>query len=293
MRPRTTIAMNVLGAAAVAAAGAGVWLAPGRAAADLEIPQDSPPARLSQQIGLTEITLDYASPAVKGRHVWGALVPFERPWSISPTQATTIKFSKDVTFGDKPVSAGTYRLSAIPNKSDWTLVLARISDPAGAARADGKTDTGTVRVRVPVRTCPFRERLTFFFSDFGDDKASLELEWEKVRVAVPIGVNTAEEMAANLKDLDEAWRSYANAARYMLETKKDYDAGLRYADKSLALREDWYTYWIKAALLAAKGDYRGARETGQRAYDLGQRLGDGFVLEPELKKVLAEWEKRR
>ena len=78
----------------------------------------------------------------------------------------------------------------------------------------------------------------------------------------------------------------------MLETKKDFDAGLKYADKSLALKEDWYTYWIKAALFAAKGEYRAAHEQGEKAYQLGQRLGDGFVLEPELKKSLADWDAR-
>ncbi len=84
----------------------------------------------------------------------------------------------------------------------------------------------------------------------------------------------------------------ANAARFMLETKKDFDAGLRYANQSLALKEDWYTYWIKAALLAAKRDYRGAVEQGQRAYELGQRLGDDFFLEADLKKALADWRRR-
>jgi tetratricopeptide (TPR) repeat protein len=281
---KMTTAMSVLGVAGAAA----LLLISGDAAADLEIPQESPPAKLSQQIGLTDVTLDYSSPAVRGRKIFGELVPYDKPWSISPNQPTTIRFSKDVVFGEKAVAAGLYRLYAIPAKPAWTLVLTRLADPISGLR-DGKPDALTVRVKVPAKTSSFRERLTFFFSSFGDDKASLDLEWEKVRVAVPIAVNTSEEIAANIKNLEDAWRSYANAARYMLETKKDFDAGIKYADKSLALKEDWYTYWIKAALLAAKGDYNGAHSQGERAYQLGQRLGDGFVLEPELKKALADW----
>ena len=70
-------------------------------------------------------------------------------------------------------------------------------------------------------------------------------------------------MLNNISSLDNTWRAYANAARYMLETKKDYDAGLRYIDQSLALKEDWYNVWIKALLLAAKTNYRNAGTTGR------------------------------
>jgi hypothetical protein len=280
---KVTKAIKVLAAAGAAS----VSLLAARASADLELPRESPPARLSQQVGLTEITLEYSSPAVKGRHIWGDVVPYDKPWSISPNQATTIRFSKDVAFGDKSVAAGAYRLSAIPAKVEWILLLTRVADP-GRGGADPRS-AADARVRVPARQNPFRERLTFFFSNFGDEKTSLELEWEKVRVAVTIGVNTSEEIAASIKGLDNAWRSYANAARYMLEVKRDFDAGLNYADSSLALKEDWYTRWIKASLLAAKGDYLGAREQGERAYQLGQKLGDGFTLEPELRKALADW----
>jgi len=269
-------------------------LLPARAFADLELPRESPPARLTQQVGLTEITLDYSSPAVRGRRIWGGVVPYDKPWSISSNQFTTIRFSKEAMFGNRPVPAGTYRLAAVPAKAEWTMILTRVADTAGnAPAADGRGELPAVKVRVPVRANPFRERLTFFFSNFGNDKASLDLEWEKVRVSVAISVNTADEIDARIKELDSAWRSYANAARYMLETTKDFDAGLKYANQSLALKEDWYTLWIKAALLAAKGDYPAARESGARAYELGQKLGDGFVLEPELKKALADWDKRR
>ena len=73
-----------------------------------------------------------------------------------PAQPTVITFSKGVVFGDKPVSAGAYRLSAVPAKSEWTLVLTRIADPAAAARGEVRPDPGIVRVKVPARTCPPR-----------------------------------------------------------------------------------------------------------------------------------------
>lgn len=266
-----------------------------QARSEVELPRESPLARVSQQVGLTEISVEYASPAVKGRKIWGELVPYDRPWSISPNRVTTLRFSKDVSVGDKPVPAGTYRLYAVPGRESWSFILSKLNGdvPPDVVGADVTFDANAVRVKAQLRACPPRERLTFLFSDFTDERTSLDLEWERVRASVSIAANTAQQVQVGIQELDSMWRSYANAARFMLETKKDFDAGLRYADQSLALREYWYTLWIKAALLAAKRDYRGAVETGERSYQLGQRLGSGFVLEPELKKALADWKKRR
>jgi len=259
-------------------------------AAEVELPRQSPPATVSQQVGLTTITVEYGSPAVRGRKIWGNAVPYDRTWAISPSQPTKVRFSKDVQIGDRTASAGTYVLSMVPSKSDWSVILTKIpGDPASGERSEGEP----IRLKVrPKAGSANRERLTFLFSDFNEERASLDLEWEKLRVSIPISVNTGEQVQAGIAELDSAWRSYANAARYMLETKRDYDAGLRYADQSLALKEDWYTYWIKGSLLAAKGDWRGAKENGEKAYQLGQKLGDGFVLEYELRQNISDWTKR-
>ncbi len=257
-----------------------------RAAPEVDLPRESPAARVFQQVGLTDIEVDYASPAIKGRSIWGGVVPYDKPWTISASAPTTIRFSKDVEVAGKTVTAGTYRLSALPGKTEWTLLFAK-SDGAAA-----KVGGDEVRVKVRPKAAPAREHLAFVFSDFDDDKATLDLEWAKLRVSIPITTNTTQQVLAGIEELDNAWRSYANAARFMLETKKDFDAGLKYADRSLALKEDWYTYWIKAALLAAKHDYKDAVVQGERAYELGQKAGDGFTLEAELKKALADWKKR-
>jgi len=144
-----------------------------------------------------------------------------------------------------------------------------------------------------VQPAPMRERLAYIFADTTDDQTALNIEWEKLRVVVPIKVHTAEQAQANInKALDESWRPYANAARYMLENKKDYDAALKYVDQSLALKQDWFNLWIKASVLAAKGNYKDARAEAQKSYDLGAKAGPMFFLEPEVKKALAEWSKK-
>jgi hypothetical protein len=272
-------------------AAAALTLASANASAQLDLPRPSPSAKVSQVIGLTEITVDYSSPAVKGRPIWGALVPYEQMWRTGANQATKITFSRDVTFGDKPVPAGTYALFTIPSKGAWTVILNKKADQSGTAR-DYKADLDLVRFQAHPKPAPHRERMTFLFSDFTDDKGTLDLEWDKLHVSIPIRVDTEEQALANItKGIDGAWRTYANAARYLGETKKDYDTGLKYIDQSIGLKTDWFNLWIKATLLAGKGKTKDAIALGEKAYELGQKA-DFFFLEPEIKKTLAEWKKK-
>src|SRR5580698_521112 len=254
----------------------------------LDLPRESPVGRVSQQIGLTEIAVEFASPAVKGRRIWGATVPYEKLWSLGAYQATKIRFSREVTLGDKPVPAGTYALFAIPGKTSWTLVFNKNADQLGNGR-DYKSELDVARVQVRPKAAPLRERLAFSFGSFTDDDASLEIAWEKLTVSLPIRVNTTQEVLTSINALDNTWRAYANAARYMLETKKDYDVGLKYIDQSIGLKEDWYNQWIKALLLAAKASYKDAQTSAERAFELGLKANDAFFPEAEIRKALAEW----
>jgi hypothetical protein len=260
------------------------------ALAQPELPRPSPSAKVAQTIGLTEITVDYSSPAAKGRKIWGGLVPYDQMWRTGANAATKITFSKDVVFGGKPVPAGSYALFTVPGKTSWTVILNKKAEQAGTGR-DYQADLDLVRFTVQPRPAPQRERMTFLFSDFGDDHGTLDLEWDKLRLPIPIKVATDEQAMVNIgKAIDGTWRTYANAARYLTENKKDLDTALRYADQSLALKEDWYNVWIKATVLAAKGQRKDAIALGDRAYALGQKA-DFFFLEPEIKKTVAEWKK--
>jgi hypothetical protein len=282
--PRVSLSLTLAASLALTASAA---------RADLELPRPSPGAKVSQEVGLTQITVDYSCPGVKGRKIWGELVPYDKLWRSGANGATKITFSKDVTLVDKPVPAGSYALFTIPAKSgEWTVVLNKNADQPGIGR-DYKADQDLVRVKVRAQPAPFRERLAFVFSNFDEDKASLDLEWEKLRVTIPIKVGTAQQAVANInKELDNAWRPFANAARYMLEVKKDYDTGLKYIDQTLALKQDWFNLWIRASLLAAKGNYKDARAEAQKSYELGEKAGPGFFLEGEVKKALTDWSKK-
>lgn len=260
--------------------------------AQLDLPRPSPSARVSQVIGLTEITVEYGRPAVKGRKIWGGLVPYDKLWRTGANQATKITFSRDTTFGGQNVPAGSYALFTIPTKSAWTVILNRKADQPGAG-AEYKAELDQVRVQASPKAVPMRERLTFQFADFSDDKGVLDLEWEKLRLSIPIKVDTDAHALANIKKtLDGTWRTYAQAARYQAETKKDYDAALHTIDQSLALNEDWFNLWIKATIVAAKGNRKEAIALGEKSYELGKKA-EMFFLESEIKKTLADWKRKR
>jgi hypothetical protein len=231
-------------------------LVPAVASAEVEIPRRNPLARVAQMVGLTAIAVDYDSPAVRGRTIWGGVVQAGEIWRTGDHPAARITFSKEVAFAGQKVAAGTYALLAIPGPAEWTLLLNRDATLPDTNH-EHRADLDVARVKVRPRGAPFRERLTFLFSDFTDDRATLDLEWEKLSVSVTIDVGTREQVQSGIRALDNVWRAYAEAARYMLETKKDYDAGLVYAEKSLALHPSDETTALRAALLAAKGKGQG------------------------------------
>ena len=256
--------------------------------AQLQLPRPSPAAKLTQTVGLTEIGVEYSSPAVKGRKIWGALVPYGEVWRAGANQATKVTFSKDVTVGNTAVPAGSYGFFAIPTANEWTFILNKDFNQNGASNY--KKELDVVRLQTQPKPIAHRERLTYLISDFTDDAATLELEWEKVKVSLPIKLGTKAQALANIKAAtDNAWAPLNSAARYMLESAKDYDAGLQLVDKSIAAKEHWFNLWTKAELLAAKGKRKEAVSYAERAKQLGEKTPQAFFLADEVNKALHDW----
>lgn len=261
------------------------------ATAAVELPRRSSRARVSQQIGLTEIAVDYFSPAVRGRSIWGAAVPYGRVWRSEENPGWRITFSKPVAVGDQDIAAGSYALLVIPAEGEWTAVINR-----DAGLIDGgatyRAALDLARVKVTPSPAPARERLTFLFTDFGDDAASLDLEWDKVRLSLPIRVQTREQVLASIRALDDTWRTYADVARYLGESKRDYPAALAYIDRSLALQSNTYNNGIKTALLAAQAGSRRDSRRGPvlgRARPLDQTLVVGGEIAPSADASPPTW----
>lgn len=263
-------------------------LVAGPALAQLELPAPSYAAKVMNRVGLTDITVEYSSPAVKGRTIYGELVPWDKPWRTGANAATKVTFSRDVTVGGKPVAAGTYAIITLPTKTGWTFILSNATDLwVGGKQYDAKDDV----VRVPATTTPIplRERLAFLVSNATDEGASLDMEWETLRVSVAIGTDTSKQALANIeKELDAAWRPHVNAARYMADTVKDLDKAMAMVDTSISIKSTWFNNWIKADLLNRKGDKKAALKFAKVAWDLGQK-DPNFFYKEAVEKALKEW----
>jgi len=253
----------------------------------LQLPAKSPGAMVKQTVGLTDITVEYSSPAVRGRKIWGAVVPYGQVWRTGANAATKVTFSKDVTIGTTAVPAGSYAFFAIPTATTWTLILNKVSVQGGAFNY--KKEEDLLRIDVKPTAIPMREHLAYLIQNFTDDTANIDLEWEKLRVSLPVTLKTKEQALANIAQAtDNAGAPYTSAARYMLDTK-DYAKGLEYVDKSIAIKETWLAVWVKAQLLAGEGKFKDAYPLAQKADELGQKAGDGYFAKDDVKKALSEW----
>ena len=258
-----------------------------------EIPAPSPKAKVDQRVGLTDFSVEYSSPGVKGRKIWGALVPLGEMWRTGANASTKLTASKDFTFGDKAVPAGTYALLTIPGASSWTVILNKNLGIQGTNGYDAKDDVARVDV-TPGATGP-RERMTFLFSDTTDEATRLDLEWEALRVSVPIKVDTKSQVRAGIdKSLADAWRPHFASGRYLYDTGGDLDTALQYLDTSIGIKPTWWNNWIRAQVLAKKGRSADAIAAAQKALDLGKG-DDGFQnnFKADVEKAVADWKKAK
>lgn len=256
-------------------------------AQQLELPRPSPNAKVSQVIGVTEISVDYSSPGVKNRKIWGGVVPYNQVWRAGANSATKITFAKDVIIDGKPIAAGTYAFFVLPTPTKWTLILSKNANQFGAFTY--KKEDDVLRVDVKPQPAPMRERLAYQFSNFNDAGGSLDLEWEKVRVSLPIKVHTDEQVAASIKGfMNNGWSPWAQAARYELE-KKNIDEGMKLIDTSIQLKETWLNVFVKAQLYAARGNYKEALPLAQKAKEMGDKDVEDFFLKADVENALKTW----
>ncbi|MCA9514192.1 MAG: DUF2911 domain-containing protein [Myxococcales bacterium] len=279
---------NMIFALALATSGLGVSAL--AQPAPLSLPAPSPHASVSQTVGVTDITVDYSSPGVKGRKIYGGLLPYGELWRTGANGATKLTVSRDVSILGHDVPAGTYAIFTIPGADSWTFIVNKNPNQGGTGDYDQKLDV--FRAQVKPEAAPSRERLTWLFANTTDDGTRLDLEWEATRISVPIAVKT---QAFAKGDIDAyiagSWRPLANAARYTAETLKDEKRALALADASIAVQETWYNVWVKATILAGTKDKKGAYKLAQRAQELGSK-DPNFFYKDQVEKALKDWPKK-
>ena len=144
----------------------------------------SPKAEVMQVVGLTKITISYSRPGVKGRKIWGGLVPYGKVWRGGADEATKITFSTDVKIEGKKLSAGAYSFFVIPAKKEWIVIFNKVADQWGAFEYNEAEDA--IRLKMKPKTAEFEEWLKYEITKTGDFTANINLIWEKQRIVLKL-----------------------------------------------------------------------------------------------------------
>ena len=258
--------------------------------AQLELPRLSPRGTVSQRIGLTDVTITYSRPNVRGRAIWGALVPYDQVWRTGANEATTFEVSDDVTINGAKLPKGKYSLATIPGRQEWTLIFNREPDLWGSISYDQSKDALRVTAK-PKTTDHTHESLMFAFPEVTSNSAKAVLVWDRIEVPFTIGVDTGAKAQANIDAAltrMEDWRTPYQAANYAFQFDAVNDNAIKWVDRSIALKETYQNVSLKAQLLAKHGKTREAIAVADRAL----RLAQSSTPRPDtaqLEKSLAEW----
>jgi hypothetical protein len=240
----------------------------------LQLPAPSQKSTLEQRVGLTDVKIVYSRPGVKGRVIWGGLVPYDKVWRTGANQATAFTVSTDVMINGKPLPAGEYSLHTIPTAGDWTIIFNKSKDLWGSYAYDEKNDA--LRITVKPMAHEMTEWMMFSIPEVGAEKATVVLDWEKLRVPFTIEVKTVETALANARAAmanlkpDDNVTAY-RAASFAFDNNVALDEAAMWVDKSIAIKPTWLNHRLKANMLAAKGDKKGAIEHAMKTIEVGKK----------------------
>jgi hypothetical protein len=239
----------------------------------IDFPAASPAATIKQRVGVTDIEVDYSRPSMKGREVFGGLVPYGEVWRTGANSATRIIFSTPVKVQGTLVDAGTYELFTIPGKDEWTIILQKASKQWGAYTYDQKNDIARVTAK-PAVFHDSLETLAIAINDIGTDSATLNIFWANTRVPVKLEVDVVGTLVPQIEAAMAApgKKPYFAAAMFYLDHNLDLQKASVWMDAAIAEQPDaYYMIYHKADLLAKMGDKAGAIAAARRSIELASK----------------------
>lgn len=261
--------------------------------AQIETPQPSPFQKIEQKVGLTDVTLEYSRPSMRGREIFGNLVPFGKLWRTGANNNTIINFGSDVTIGGKALKAGSYAVFTVPNKSSWDVIFYSDTNNWGTPKTLDESKV-VAKVSAEVYNLPMDiETFTISFDDLTNDSAMLGIMWEKAYVAVKIDVATDKTVtdAINKTMNGPSANDYYASARYYLESGKDIKQAVTWMNKAIDMSKDSPKFWWlrQQSLINAKaGDKKGAIKAAKQSLELATKAGNADYVKMNTDS-LKEW----
>lgn len=240
-------------------------------AVKIAFPDASPAATLKQRVGVTDVEISYNRPGMKGRTVFGGLVPYGEIWRTGANTATKLTFSTDVKLNGTAIPAGTYELFTIPGKTEWMIIIHKNMSQWGSYAYDQKNDVARFKV-TPSTLGSAVETMVFGLSDVHNDSATLYISWEKTRVPMKLEVDVVGTLVPQIEAAmaaPEGKKPYFAAAMFYYENNLDLKKAAAWMDTAIAEQPNqmWMIY-RKGLILAKAGDKAGALAAAQQSLDL-------------------------
>ena len=263
--------------------------------AQIKTPAPSPAAKIEQTIGLTDVTVEYSRPGVKGRTIFAAdgLVPYGQMWRTGANMNTKITFAKDVNFGGEDVEKGTYALYTKPMADQWEVYLYTDTNNGGLPR---KWDDSKVAAKVMAKSMKVSEKMenfTILFDELTGEGGNMYMAWDKTVAVVPIKTDAAKEAMASIEKTlaGPSAGDYYSAATYYYESGKDLNQAYEWIQKANDMNGDSPKFWQvrRQALIEAKlGKKAAAVESAKKSMELAEAAGNmDYVRANE--KSIKEW----
>jgi len=259
--------------------------------AQIETPAPSPSSTLNQNVGLTDVTVKYSRPSMRGRTVFGNLVPFGKIWRTGANANTTISFSDDVVVAGNTLKAGTYAIFTKPAPDFWEVYFYRDTDNWGAPQQWDETRVAA-SARVPVKKSNWPvETFSITIDNINNNGASLGMHWENTSIEVPFEVPTKSEAMESIQRVmaGPSANDYFAAASYYYQEGLDMNTAKVWVDKAVSMNPD--AYWmsrLQSLIYAKLGDTKGAVAAAKKSLAAAQKAGNAYYVKMN-EDSLKEW----
>ncbi len=257
----------------------------------ISTPQPSPYSKLHQVVGLTDVTLEYSRPSMRGRTIYGDLVPFDKIWRTGANARTKVTFSDDVTVGGSTLKAGTYAIFTKPGASSWDVYF-YTETGGGGTPANWDEAKIAAQINVPVSAMPDDvQTFTITIDDLTNNGATIGMIWEKTYVGVPFEVPTKAKAKSSIEAVmsGPSANDYFSAALYYLQEDMDLNKAKEWIDKAVSMNENAFWMSRQQSLIYAKlGDKEGAIKAAKKSLAAAQAANNADYIKMNMDS-LKEW----
>ncbi len=242
----------------------------------LEFPAASPACTIKQRVGITDFEIVYSRPSMKGRQIFGNVVPYDAVWRTGANAATRISFSTPVKLNGTEIAAGAYALYTIPGKDEWTIILNKGVGQSGT-QYDEKADVVRFKAQPAALQDTTLETFTIEFTQLRDESAVIYLAWEKTIVPIKVELELTSKLVPQIEAAmaaPDGRKPYDQAAMFYYDHDQDLKKAAKWVDAAIAEREAYYMVHLKAKILAKLGDKAGALAAAKRSSELASQAKD-------------------